>query len=64
VTAPLRAELDLHLDGAGVHDHETTALPFGRFVARTATAVKEIAKTISGTGRLGTRLQALRRLHG
>src|SRR4051812_46451516 len=57
--SPPRAELDLHLDGTTVHDHETTALPSGAFITRTATTVKELAKQASGVRRLATRLQVV-----
>ena len=54
-----RAELDLHIAGAGVSGHETAAVAFGRFVTRTATAVKELAKAASGKARLPSRLQVV-----
>lgn len=45
------AELDLHLEGAGVTDHSTRADALGRLLARSATAVKELAKDIGGLSR-------------
>lgn len=53
------SELDLHLDGAGVTDHETQAVALGRFITRASTAVKEIAKDISGRRAHSSRLQVL-----
>ncbi|ORL03396.1 hypothetical protein A6F55_09245 [Prescottella equi] len=40
-----QTELDLHLDGVSVQGHSTVAESFGRFITRTAIAVKEIAKS-------------------
>ncbi|WJJ10378.1 hypothetical protein P9990_17555 [Prescottella equi] len=40
-----QTELDLHLDGISVQGHSTAAESFGRFITRTAIAVKEIAKS-------------------
>lgn len=57
--APLQAELDLHLRGEGVTGHETNAQAFGRFVARVARAVKEIAKDIGGLEKLPANLQVV-----
>lgn len=48
LSAGRRTELDLHLEGAGVSGHETGAEWFGRFVTRTATAVKEVVKSKTG----------------
>jgi hypothetical protein len=53
------SELDLHLEGVGVRDHETAAATFGKFVTRSAAAVKEIAKDISGKRSYSSRLQVL-----
>jgi hypothetical protein len=53
------SELDLHLEGAGVREHETAAVTFGRFVTRAATAVKEIAKDLSGRKAYASKLQVL-----
>lgn len=55
----VRTELDLHLDGAGVTNHETAASDFGRFVTRTAIAVKEFAKATTGRRQFQTRLQVV-----
>jgi hypothetical protein len=57
--APSQAELDLHLAGEGVIGHETEAGPFGKLVTRTATAVKELGKSISGKKRLALSLMVL-----
>lgn len=57
--ASSRAELDLHLEGAGVSGHETRAAHLGRLLSRTATAVKELAKQSGGINRLGERLVAV-----
>src|SRR5687768_9097322 len=46
-----QTELDLHLTGANVKGHATRADMFGRFVRRSAEAVKELAKDISGLQR-------------
>ncbi len=54
-----RTELDLHLRGASVVGHETPALGFGRFIARTSLAVKEVAKSVAGIRRLAAQLQIL-----
>lgn len=43
-----RAELELHLEGASVVEHETSAYDFGRFVMRVANSVKEIVKSERG----------------
>lgn len=43
-----RVELETHLDGPTVRDHETSAYYFGRFVMRTADAVKEVVKSTRG----------------
>lgn len=54
-----RTELDLHLEGAGVRQHETDAHDFGRFVTRTAVAVKEVIKSKTGRQAFPTNLQVL-----
>lgn len=46
-----QTELDLHLTGANVLDHTTRADWLGIFMNRTAQAVKELAKGISGRER-------------
>ncbi|KQQ43079.1 hypothetical protein [Nocardioides sp. Leaf307] len=46
-----QTELDLHLAGANVFDHETRADWLGVFMNRTAQAVKELAKGIAGKER-------------
>lgn len=43
-----RVELDLHLEGHTVQQHETRAYDFGRFVMRSAEAVKELVKSARG----------------
>lgn len=45
---PGRVELEVHLDGVTVRDHETGAYDFGRFVMRTADSVKELVKAARG----------------
>jgi hypothetical protein len=57
--APQQAELDLHIAGGSVQGHETLARPFGQFVTRVATAVKEIAKSVGGKERYATKLRVL-----
>src|SRR5690349_9647369 len=46
-----QTELDLHVTGANVVGHATRADLFGTFVRRSAEAVKELAKDISGLQR-------------
>ncbi len=46
-----QTELDLHLIGANVLEHSTRADWLGIFMTRTSTAVKELAKGISGKQR-------------
>lgn len=43
-----RVELDIHLEGASTTGSETSAYDFGRFVMRSADAVKEIVKSSRG----------------
>jgi hypothetical protein len=57
--APLQAELDLHLGGESEARHETQASAFGLLVSRTATAVKEIAKSVGGLDRRSASLLVL-----
>lgn len=45
---PGQVELELHLDGPSVRDHQTPAYIFGRFVMRTADSVKELVKSKIG----------------
>lgn len=45
---PGRVELEVHLDGVTVRDHQTGAYDFGRFVMRTADSVKELVKASRG----------------
>lgn len=47
-TKPGRVELEAHLDGVTVSDHQTPAYDFGRFVMRTAESVKELVKSSLG----------------
>lgn len=54
-----RAELDLHLGGVGVRGHETSAEAFGRFVTRTALAVKELVKSRTQRQSYASRLQVV-----
>ena len=54
-----RTELDLHLEGAGVRGHETSAESFGVFVTRTARAVKEVVKSRTNRMRYSANLQVL-----
>ena len=55
-TAPRQAELDLHLSGDTIHDHEARAKPLGNFLRFASQTVNEISKSISPIGRLGDRL--------
>lgn len=48
-TEPGRVEMEVHLDGRSVHDHETSAYDFGSFVMRAAESVKELVKSNRGT---------------
>lgn len=43
-----RVEMEVHLDGPSVRDHETSAFGFGAFVMRTAESVKELVKSDKG----------------
>lgn len=52
-----RTELDLHLDGVRVHEHETDAASFADFVKGIADAVKEISKAARGRERLAANLR-------
>lgn len=54
---PSQAEMDLHLDGPTVVNHKTDAEDFGTFVVRTAKAVHEAARLVSGKIRTPSRLQ-------
>lgn len=47
-TTPGRTELEVHLEGHSVHEHQTDAYDFGRFVMRTADSVKELVKSARG----------------
>ncbi|MCI0158283.1 hypothetical protein KNO15_16395 [Leifsonia shinshuensis] len=47
-----QAELDVHLSGEGVIDHETDAYSFAEFVRGIADAVKEVSKQAMGRQRL------------
>lgn len=47
-SAPGRVELEVHLDGVTVTEHQTGAYDFGRFVMRTADSVKELVKAARG----------------
>lgn len=46
-----RVELDVHLDGPTVRNHETGAYDFGQYVMRSAEAVKELVKSARGARR-------------
>lgn len=50
-TAPKQVALDLHLTGAGVEGHATSAADLATFVARISTATKAIARQLAGTKR-------------
>lgn len=52
-----RTQLDLHLDGPGVRDHETDAWRFGQFVTAAADAVNELIKDSVHIERHSKRLQ-------
>lgn len=47
-STPGRVELEVHLDGVTVTEHQTGAYDFGRFVMRTADSVKELVKSSLG----------------
>lgn len=47
-TAPEQALLDLHIEGDGVHEHQTSAARFATFVKRVSEATKFTAKQIAG----------------
>lgn len=46
VMAPEQVELDLHLVGAGIHNHEAKASEFSKLIGHIAGATKRIAKDI------------------
>lgn len=52
-----RTQLDLHLDGPGVRNHETDAWRFGQFVTAAADAVNELIKDSVHIERHSKRLQ-------
>lgn len=54
-----RTELDLHLSGEGVVGHETGAEWFGKFISRTAIAVKEVVKSSTKRVQYSANLQVL-----
>ncbi len=54
-----RTELDLHLSGPGVREHETDAWRFGQFVSAVADAVNELVKDSVHLGRHLRELQIL-----
>ncbi|MBA4023884.1 MAG: hypothetical protein C0482_16115 [Gordonia sp.] len=51
IVGPEQAEVDFHLDGAGVEGHATNAKLFSKFVSGISEAVKETAKAKAGKGR-------------
>jgi hypothetical protein len=44
-----RVEMEVHLDGRSVREHETSAYDFGTFVMRAAESIKELVKSNRGT---------------
>lgn len=54
-----QSELDLHLDGATVHNHEANAESFASLVRGLADATKEVAKHILGRQRRASTLRVL-----
>lgn len=48
-TAPLQAMADIHLGGAGVDGHLTSARQFAKFITRLSEATKFTARAIAGT---------------
>ena len=54
-----QSELDLHLDGETVHEHETNAESFAQLVRGIADATKEVAKHILGRQRRVSTLRIL-----
>jgi hypothetical protein len=52
-----QAELDIHLSGERVHEHETDAASFANFVSGIADAVKEISKQAMGRRRMASPLR-------
>lgn len=45
---PGRVEMEIHLDGLSVREHQTGAYHFGRFVMRAADSIKELVKSARG----------------
>jgi hypothetical protein len=56
IAGPDQAEVDLHLEGPGVHGHATNAHYFSQFVSGVSEAVKETAKSIAGRGKYSENL--------